>query len=87
MQRRTASAAWRSVSPSIYCILHHDHQRQAPGRHFYRSALGGIEIGKELIVIERAELGTQVDIEIPFRKGGPHCSSRGVGNGGEGFGA
>jgi hypothetical protein len=68
-------------------ILHHDDQRQAPGRHLHRSALGGIEIGKELIVIERAKLSAQVDVEIPFRKSGPHCSSRGVGNGWEGFGA
>jgi len=39
-------------------ILHHHDQRQAPGRHFDGAALSGIEIGKELILIERAELRT-----------------------------
>jgi hypothetical protein len=37
-------------------ILHHDDQRQAPGRYFHWAALGGIEISKELIVIKRTEL-------------------------------
>ena len=68
-------------------ILHHDDQGQAPGGHFHRTALGGIEIGKELIRIERAKLGPQVDVEIAFREGGAYCSRGHVWNGGEGFGA
>ena len=68
-------------------ILHHHDQRQAPGGHFHRTPLGGIEIGKELILIERAELRAQVDVEIPFREGGAYCSRRHVGNGWKGFGA
>jgi hypothetical protein len=68
-------------------ILHHDDQGQAPGGHFHRTALGGIEIGKELIRIKRAKLGPQVDVEIAFRKSGLYCSRRHVGNGWEGFGA
>ena len=68
-------------------ILHDNDQRQAPRGHFHRAALGGIEIGKELIIIERPELGPQIDIEIAFRKSGPHGSSGDVRNGWEGFGA
>jgi len=68
-------------------ILHHDDQGQAPGGHFHRTALGGIEISKELIRIERAKLGPQVDVEIAFGEGGVYCSRRHVGNGWEGFGA
>jgi hypothetical protein len=68
-------------------ILHHDDQGQAPGGHFHRTARGGIEIGKELIRIERAKLGPQVDVEIAFREGSAYCSRRHVGNGWEGFGA
>jgi len=68
-------------------ILHHDDQRQAPGRHFHWSPLGGIEISKKLIMIERTELGAQVDIEIAFGKSGSHGSRGDIGNGWEGFGA
>ena len=68
-------------------ILHHDDQGQAPGGHFHRTALGGIEISKELIRRERAKLGPQVDVEIAFGEGGADCSRRHVGNGWEGFGA
>jgi hypothetical protein len=35
--------------------LHHHDQRQTPEGYFHRTPLGRIEIGKELIVIERAE--------------------------------
>jgi hypothetical protein len=62
-------------------ILHHDDQGQAPGGHFHRAAFGGREIGKELIVIKRAALGTQVDIEIPFGKGRMDGGSCGIWNG------
>jgi hypothetical protein len=68
-------------------ILHHDDERQAPGGHFHGTTLGGIEIGKELIVIERAKLCAQVHIKVAFGKGGPHCSRSRVWNGWEGFGA
>jgi hypothetical protein len=68
-------------------ILHHDDHGQAPGGHFHRTALGGIEISKELIRIERAKLGPQVDVEIALREGGADCSRCHVGNGWEGFGA
>jgi hypothetical protein len=39
-------------------ILHDHDQSQTPRGHFYAAALGGIEILKELIVIERTEHGT-----------------------------
>ena len=68
-------------------ILHHNDQSQAPGGYFHRTARGGIEIGKELIRIERAKLCPQVDVEIAFRESGPYCSRRHVRNGWEGFGA
>jgi hypothetical protein len=68
-------------------ILHHDDQRQAPRGYFHGAALRGIEICQELIVIERAELRTQVDREVAFGKGGPHGSRGRVWNGWEGFGA
>jgi hypothetical protein len=68
-------------------ILHHHDQRQTPGGDFHGTPLRGIEIGKELILIERAELSAQVDVEIPFREGGADCSRRHVGNGWKGFGA
>jgi hypothetical protein len=50
-------------------ILHHRHQGQAPRRDFHGTPATAVEIGKEVIVIERAELGTQVHIEIAFGKG------------------
>jgi hypothetical protein len=61
-------------------ILHHHDQRQAPGGYFHGRALGGIEIGKELIRIKCAELRAQVHIEVAFGKGSPHCSSSRIGN-------
>jgi hypothetical protein len=77
MQRRTASAAWRSVSPAI--VLHHHDQRHTPGGHVDGTALGRVEISQELILIKRAELCPQIDIEVAFGKGGPHRSRRHVG--------
>ena len=44
-----------------------------------------IQIGKQLIGIQRPELRAQVYIQIPFGKGGPHGGSGDVGNGGQGF--
>jgi hypothetical protein len=66
-------------------ILHHHDQRQAPGRHFHRTPLGRIEIGKEWICVERAKLCPQIHIEIAFGEGGPHRSRRHVWNRGEGL--
>jgi hypothetical protein len=68
-------------------ILHHHDQRQAPGGHFHGAPLGGREIGKALILIERAELRAQVRIEVAFGKGRPHCSRGRIGKRWEGFGA
>jgi hypothetical protein len=53
-------------------ILHHDHQCQAPGRDFHGTPGGGMQIGKESIVIEGAELGTQRNVEAPLRERGLH---------------
>jgi hypothetical protein len=49
-------------------VLHHHHERQAPGRNFYRTPGGRIQISEELIGIEGAELGAQRNIEVPFRE-------------------
>ena len=68
-------------------ILHDYDRRQAPGGDLHGAALWGVEIGKELIVIERAELGAEIDREVAFGKGGPHGGSGDVWNGGQGFGA
>jgi hypothetical protein len=42
-----------------------------------------VQIGKELILIERAEFRAEFDIEIPFGKSGPHSRRRGLRNGWE----
>jgi hypothetical protein len=44
------------------------------GRFLHVSRTYPIKIGKELIVIESAELGTELYIEVPFGKGGLHGS-------------
>src|SRR5919109_5215810 len=64
-------------------ILHDHDERQAPGRHVNGTAVISVQIGKELIIIERAEFRAEVDIEIPFGKGGPHSRRRGFWNGWE----
>jgi len=56
------------VSPSR--VLHDQDERQAPGRHFHRPSLGWIQIGKELIIVEGAELGAQSHVQVPFGEGG-----------------
>jgi hypothetical protein len=61
-------------------ILHHHDQRQAPGGHVHGTALGGREIGQELILIKGAELRAQVPIEVAFGKGRPPCSSGRIGH-------
>jgi hypothetical protein len=38
-------------------------------------------------MIERAELGAEIDLEVAFGKGGAHGGSRDVWNGGKRFGA
>ena len=56
--------------------LHHHHQRQAPGRHFHGTPGGRIEIGKEVIAIDGAELGAQRNVEVAFGKSGMYRRSR-----------
>jgi len=68
-------------------IVHDHHQGQAPGGDLHGAALWGVEIGKELIVIERAKLGAEIDREVAFGKGRSDGRSRRGGNGGQGFGA
>jgi hypothetical protein len=62
-------------------VLHHHHECQAPGRDFHRTPGGRIQITKELIVIEGAELGAQRNIEVPLGErslhGGPVASGTG----------
>ena len=82
MQRRTASAAWRSVSPSM--DLHHQHERQAPARYLHGTPPGRIAIGQELIIEERAELGMELHREVAFGKGGLHGGRSRRGHWGEG---
>jgi hypothetical protein len=50
--------------------LRHHYERQAPGRDFKRTPGGQIQIGKELIVVQGAELGAQSHIEVPFGERG-----------------
>src|SRR6266487_4880230 len=61
-----------AVGEPFHILPNHD-QRQAPGRYFHGAARRRIEIGKELIGIECAELRAKVDIECAFGKGGTHC--------------
>jgi hypothetical protein len=53
-------------------ILHHHDQRQAPGRDFHGTPGRGIQIGEELITVERAELSTELHREVAFGKSGLH---------------
>jgi hypothetical protein len=52
-----------------------------PGRYLHRTPLGRIDIGKELIIVERAELGTQIHIEVAFGKSGLHGGRGGLWDG------
>jgi hypothetical protein len=65
-------------------IVPHQHERQAPGRDFHGTPGGRIPIGKELIVITRAALGTELPREVAFGKGGLHGGRRRRGHWGEG---
>jgi len=47
-------------------VLHHHHKGQAPRGDFHGTPGGRIQIGKELIVIEGAELGAQSHVGVPF---------------------
>ena len=67
-------------------VLHHHNEGQAPGGHLHGATLRRVEIGKELIVIERTELGAEVNIEVAFGEGRAYSRSRRGGNGGKGFG-
>jgi hypothetical protein len=61
-------------------VLHHHDQRQAPGRDFHGMPGGRIQIGEELIVVERAELGPEFHIEVAFRERGLYGGHRRLGN-------
>ncbi len=45
-------------------VLHHHDQGQTPRGHFHGTPLRGIEIGKQLIIVECAELSAEIHIEI-----------------------
>ena len=66
-------------------VLHYHHQCQAPGRHS-TGRPGADRDWQELIIVERAELGTELHIEVAFGKSGPHGSRSRVWNGGRGSG-
>jgi hypothetical protein len=61
-------------------ILHHHDQRQAPGRDFHGTPRGRIQINKELIAIEGAELGTELHIEVALGECGLYGGHRRLGN-------
>jgi hypothetical protein len=50
--------------------LYHGDQGQAPRGDLYRSAALGREILEELVVIDGAKLGAQINVEIAFGKSG-----------------
>jgi hypothetical protein len=57
-------------------VRHHHNQRSAPGRDFHGTPLGWIEIGEELIIVEPAELGTELHREVALGKRGRSRRSR-----------
>ena len=67
-------------------VLHHHHEGQAPRGDLHGAALRRVEIDKELIAIERAELGAEVNVEVAFGEGRADSRSRRGGHGGQGFG-
>jgi hypothetical protein len=46
------------------------------GRHFYGTPLRWIEIGEDLIIVEPAELGPELHLEVAFGKRGMYRRSR-----------
>jgi hypothetical protein len=60
--------------------LRHHYERQAPGRDFKRTPGGQIQIGKELIVVEGAELGAQSHVEVSSRERGLYGGQCRLGN-------
>jgi hypothetical protein len=56
--------------------LHHHHEGQAPRGDFHGTPLGLVEIAKELIIVEHAELGTELHIEVAFGKRSLHRGHR-----------
>jgi hypothetical protein len=79
MQRRTASAAWRSVSLSM--DLHDHREGQAPRGDLRGTSGGRMQIGEELVVIEGAELGAERHGEMPFGARGLYRGRRGFWDG------
>jgi hypothetical protein len=61
-------------------VWHHHHENQAPRRHLHRAPGGRIQVGEELIILERAELGTQRHREVAFGEGSLYGSHRGLGD-------
>jgi hypothetical protein len=55
---------------------HYHDQRQPPGGDCHGTPGGRIHIGIELIVIERAELGAQGDVEVAFGERGLYGGHR-----------
>jgi hypothetical protein len=56
--------------------LHHHDQRQAPRGHFHGTPGGRIQIGEQLIVIEAAELGAELHIEVALGERGMYSGHR-----------
>jgi hypothetical protein len=71
-----------AIREAFDLLQHHD-QRQAPGCDLDRMPSVGIEIGTEVLRLERAKLGPQVDIQIAFGKCRLDNSGCGLGNRGE----
>jgi hypothetical protein len=61
-------------------ILHHHHEGQTPRRDLDGMPPVRIEIGKEVLLVERAKLRPQVHIQIAFGKGSLDHGRRGLGN-------
>ena len=66
-------------------VWHHHHEGQATERGDFHGTPGGrIQIGKEFIVIEGAELGTQGDVEVTFGEAACTAATVASGTGGKG---
>ena len=74
---------FRVVLCAGQCLVHHHNQCQAPRRDLDGMPTVRREIGKEIRRIERAKLGPQVNLQIPFGKGRLDNSGCGLGNRGE----
>jgi hypothetical protein len=57
-------------------VRHHQDERQAPGGHLHRAPLGCREISQARLIVERATLGTPVDVEVALGTGRTHRGRR-----------